>query len=237
MTAFWAGCDENVVTPELGKQYAIHGSIAKNLDINSIFVSAQFMRNDSDLAGADIVLGEDTLMFLIDAYYLSYDSAGALPAGGYQLSLTDADRFSDQISLVIPANLAITDIALPENRINSGGNPVQLSWSLSAGASGYIVAVIQRDSAYVTDGYSFFSANGAPQANIPLEAFRLSGQLDTGWYNVHIYAYTGFPSPNENLPTALPTGFTEKIDRVDLSGDFGVVVVSHRDSIYVTQGN
>ena len=229
------GCDTNVVIPESAEPHSINGSIVKNLDINSIYSSFILKRNDTIVDNAEIIIDDDTLAFLDSIYYITYDSAAAITTGNYHVYVKNGS-LEDSIGFTIPANLSITDVALPEDRTNAAGNPVQMSWSLSPGNDGYIVGVILKDSAYITDGYSFFSVDGAPQATIPPDAFRIYDDLDTGWYNVYVYSFTGWPEFDDNIPTTLPAGFTDTIALQYLSGHFGTVVVSGRDSIHVVEG-
>ncbi len=228
------GCDTHITLPEQVEPYYIEGALAKNLDLDSIFTSLVLKRNDTIVETADITLDGDTLDFM-DNYYIAHNSAAALPSENYYLYIDDGD-FRDSVRFIIPTDLSITGVALPEDRVNPAGGSVQIDWSLSPGNDGYIVGVILRDSSYIAAGYSFFSPGGVPQANIPPDAFRLYADLDTGWYNVHVYSFTGWPAFDDNLPTALPAGFTDTIGHLNLSGKFGTLVVSRRDSIHVVEG-
>ena len=104
-------------------------------------------------------------------------------------------------------------------------------------SDGYVFAANHVDSLYVTDGYADFSPDGAPQATVPLDAFRPGGVADPilGWYYIYAYAYTGVPTDATYLPTAFPQALTNNIDEIEIVGSYGVIVISPHDSIDVTE--
>jgi hypothetical protein len=232
LLAILSGCDQRVSNTDVSG-YSINGSLIKNLDNDSIVVSAAFMKNDSALAGAIILLGTDTLKYNNTLFLKSYTKADTIAPGTHHLYLTDPNGLDDSISFAVPANFAISNIALPDNRVNPGGETVPIEWQASAGSNGYAFGVIKKDTAYKADGYSQFVATGATSANIPRDAYRLSGDLDTGWYYVYIYAYFGSPTVPRNLPAKFPSGRIANVTHLNLSGNWGAIIVSRRDSIHV----
>jgi hypothetical protein len=229
------GCDQRI-TRTTDSIYKLYGAVIKNYDNDSSLVSIEFKKNDTVTTSAILLMGSDSLKYSNGLYQESYNTANALGAGNLKLHVIESD-FSDSISFVVPAELAITSISLPENHINPGGVAVQLEASISAGSNGYAFGVIKKDSAYKSNGYSQFVTAASTSITIPLEAFRLSGNPDTpdtGWYYVYVYSYYGSPTQIKNLPTKFPDGLVENISKLNLSGSFGTIIISRPDSIHVT---
>ena len=234
---FLIGCDEAIIREGSDRFYSFLGAVNKNLDTDSLVLAVYLEKEDSAVVTAEITLDDDTLGFDGQRYILSYDGADSLGDGHYLLHLEDSTILSDTVGFDLPIDLEITNIILPTNRINAGGDPVQFFWSNAVGADGYIFATVLKDSAYKSLGYADFSEDYARLATIPPDAFRLYSTLDTGWYYVYVYAYTGSPAFDDNLPTALPaSGFVDSVAHAYLSGMIGTIVVSEHDSIHVTLG-
>lgn len=247
--SFWAlaglaclvGCDAPVTTENEEAAYYTEITVVKNLDIDEATVSVYLTRNDTLLQTAAITFGGYAVNFsAIDGFYKrTFASTDSVPSQTYRCVIADGTRFRDSVTLTVPANLGITDIALPEDRVNPGGADVQLQWSLSLTSDNYVFAVNHIDSLYETDGYADFSPSGTAQATVPPDAFRPGGISDPilGWYYVYAYAYTGVPTGDTYLPTTFPAGLTNNIAKTDIVGSYGVVVISPRDSIDVTTGD
>ena len=236
LAVFFIGCDTNVAPEDLRKTYQLYGGLNKNLDNDFIDVTIEMWKDDSIFTEAEIYLGSRPAVFIIpdSLYELTFDAADSLPAGGYTLRFVDSPTLDDSLDFTVPGDLSLTAISLPENRINNGGDPVQIQWSVSLESDYYVFGAVLRDSIYSGTGYAEITS--ANSATIPRDAFALSGNVnapDTGWYYVYVYAYTGSPANIYNLPFAMPGGLTENISRIKISGAFGAIVVSPRDSIHV----
>jgi hypothetical protein len=236
------GCDTRVTDGPESKQYALQGGLVKNLDTDSIEVAVSLAKNDENLATAILILSGDTIKYDsgLAMYVRTYDSASSLPAGGYTLKVAEAPWLNDSILLSMPNDFGITSIQLPEDRVNPGGLSVPIQWNPSLGSDGYIYAVALKDSIYTGYGFSaFVPPEEGTATSIVLDAFRVSGNVsapDTGWYYAYIYSYTGSPETGGNLPMLLPEGFSDNISKQKISGRFGSIVVTGRDSIYVPPG-
>ena len=239
VAVFLISCGDNVRPVEEDHTYILMGGLNKNLDDNSSIVEVYFERDLTIYTDAEIKINAIDVDYnaIRHRYIFQADSSSALPAGAYALNVKDSSWFNYTFRDTVPSNFVISDIALPENRVNAGGEPVQLIWQLSPHNDGYLVAVTQKDSAYIGEGWITFAESGFNQATIPPDAFRLSGDLDTAWYYVYVYSFTGSPSQSLvdlGLPVSLPSGFIPNINEQAIAGNFGVIVVSRRDSIHVT---
>ena len=227
------GCDTRIVRSGLF-DYTLVGSVVKNIDNDSILASAVLTKEDSVRAGAVVRINNDTLKYSGGVYTKSYISDSLLPTGNYRVRLLDSTYFQDSLIFTIPADFSITSV-FPTNRLNTGGSvPVRVDFLSSGGSNGYAYGVVLRDSAYLADGYFGFVDAGATLVTLPIDAFRRSGQLVTGWYYIYIYAYYGSPIPGGNLPTGFPAGLAPNIARNKFTGSWGAIVVAGRDSMQVT---
>jgi len=231
-----AGCSDSVRMTTNDHTYLIYGGIAKNESNDSIDISIYLERDSSAYNGAMIYIDDYQLPYdpALGLYQLTLDSAEALVHGGYTLTVSDGDFFEYSFEDSIPASTVISEIALNEDRINAGGVPVQIGWDLAPGTDGYLFTAVVKDSLYTYHGYTEFVENGFNLVNVPPDAFRLSGELDTGWYYVYVYSYTGSPVTDRNIPGPLIDGFLQNISETEISGMFGALVVSPYDSIHVT---
>ncbi len=231
----FCGCDQRLEPEKQKGDYLLQGSFVKNLD-NNILSTAVYVERDSIIIQtASINIAENNLAYSADSgiYLFGLFPISGFDSGNYFLQIQDSPDLKDSVAFRIPNNFQIVDIALPEDRINPGGVEVQLSWSTSLGSDGYILAVVQALLKYQGYGFAEFVEGNNPFGNIPPDAFRLSGDLDTGWYHVYVYSYTGSPASDYNLPAAIPIGLLDNINRSNLYGSFGAIVVTGRDSIHV----
>jgi len=216
--------------------YDLRGGIVKNLDTDSTLAAVTLKRDNFlySLANVDIY---DTPLGYSDvtgSFVLGYTGDSIPPSGEDTLAVVDTPFLNRKFSFVLPNNFELTAISLPDNRINAGGASVQIQWSSSLQNNGYIFAVVLKDSIYNDDGYTEFVDGGVTSATIPPDAFRIyDDSLTIGWYYVYVYSYTGSPASTYNLPTSIPAGLSDNISLTDITGRFGTIVVTPRDSIYV----
>jgi hypothetical protein len=224
-----SGCDQRIARSS-NNAYQLQATFVKNLDKDSLLALATLHRNDTATILSIITVGSDTLKSGEGYYRKAYNASDTMPAGNYFLRIKD-ENFFDSVSFAMPGDFRISSISLPDSRINPGGNSVQLEITSSAGSNGYVVGAIKKNYAYLSDGFSQISAS---LINVPIDAFRNNqGELDTGWYYIYVYAYSGSPTIGQNLPTSFPSGFAENIARTNLGGYLGAIVVSRPESTHV----
>ena len=142
----------------------------------------------------------------------------------------------------IPDTFSV-DAYTPDSLIpNTNGQEMQLSWTASANSDGYIIAVVLEDSAYTGYGYSQYVTSQTTSATIPPDAFRLPpdtagvAQLDTGWYNIYVYGFSGRPDSLMSwpmLPVRIPSTLSDNVDEGVLTGRIGSVTVTRRVRTHV----
>jgi len=234
---YW-GCDGSPTDtgPFIQISYRLEGLFAKDINLHSCHAEAILLRDDSALTTAQIMIDTATLGFWDESYRLDVTPTGTFPAGAYNLEVKDSNLMVDTLQMTVSGDFALLDLA---DRSNEGGDQVSLEWLESTDADGYVVATVPRYLAYSGAGYSrWISSIEATVGTIPPEAFRWStgSDLDTGWYYVYVYAYTGTPDSTLSaklLPVPIPGDLADNIDLESLDGRFGAVRVARRDSVEV----
>lgn len=249
LVAIQIGCDSSGTgsTP-VTNNYRVEAVLVNDLNAVSVpgdtaRIAAVAERNDSLLTGALVSFGTTTLVFdratfPIDSVYSFADGPTSLvESGAYGLGLVDASRFSDTVSIVVPDTFWIDFYTGDSTIPNTNGQEIQISWAGSANSDGYVVAVVLEDSVYTGFGYSEYVTSQTTQTTIPPDAYRLVtdtagvAQLDTGWYNIYIYSYSGLPDSvlsDPLLPVPLPSSFGDNLDVENFEGRLGSVSVTRR---------
>ncbi|MEA3297464.1 MAG: hypothetical protein U9R56_06330 [candidate division Zixibacteria bacterium] len=233
-----SNCNTNPSKSELpDNMYRLDGILVSDMNLYSCRAEIDFQRNDSGFANALIGFGGESFSYVDDIYRLGSMPAIDFPTGVYDLEIEDPLGYTDSITTTVADTFSIelTDLT---DRLNPGGALVPIIWTGSADADGYIITAVRRYMAYSGQGFSSWASKEARNGSIPPEAFRWTAgnNLDTGWYYVHVCAYTGKPDSvlsADLLPVPLPNQPEDNIQRETLNGRFGTVVVALRDSIYV----
>ncbi|MDH3889637.1 MAG: hypothetical protein OEV49_01020 [candidate division Zixibacteria bacterium] len=219
-------------------EYQIRGVLIEDWNRMATRAEISVSRNDTLFDSGLVWIGDETLSFdsTTDTYRLNVEPSGTFPEGSHRLVLADLPEFMDTVLIDIADTFSVT-VSDPPNRLNPGGDVVTLDWTESAGSGAYVMAAVPRHLAYTGAGYSEWV--GSSEGTIPISAFRWSNgvALDTGWYYVFAYSYTGAPDSalsDDPLPVPLPGDRTDNIDQTPISGRFGTIVVAGRDSVYVT---
>lgn len=245
------GCNgsSDSVRSDVTYNYQIQAVLVKDVNTSitrpdTTLLALELKREDTILTTAVVTFGGDTLVygkdgFPVDSVY-SFDSnpAHMMPTGIYYAIFRDSSRATDTAYMVVTDTFSIA-VVVPTNRISNGGDQVSLQWTSAAGIEGYVIAAVLRDSAYTGYGYSEYVTSLTTEDTFPPDAFRLidPNVADTGWYYLYVYGYTGVPDSviaSALLPVPWPSNLTnENIDKLNLRGQTGSVVVTKKDSVHV----
>ena len=229
-------CDGSPVSPSGSTEgYYLSGTIIKNIDLDRLSIKTALTRNDTTLTNAILFVGNDTLAYNSGYYSFIFDSISELSVGNHYLTIVDSTLFSDSVMFSIASDFEITSRVPADTTPYRPGDNVLVSWSTTTNIDGYIYAAVKTGDHYSEDGYSAFVTSGVPSTAFDSDAFALpSGELDTGWYYIHIYGYKDSPLPGTNIPTVFPAGLSNSISRTNFKGKFGSIIVTERDSIHAT---
>ena len=246
--AVLVGCNSAPTDNLRRADYTTQGVLVQDMnpDINHAYAAVRFQRNDTTITNAAIHLAGVPMAFFasyqnIDSAYQALISPAASHAGDQAYFRTaDGSRFKDSVLVAIVDTFSITDNISPSNHQLQGAGQVSLEWTACANAQGYILAAVKTSLAFTGVGYSAL-APGANAGTIPPEAFldSVSSQPDTGLYNVYVYAYGGAPDSalaSRFLPVPMPMQVANNIAHSDLTGRFGTITVTVRDTIRVLVG-
>ena len=154
------------------------------------------------------------------------------------LRIADSLRFRDSLSVAVTDTFSITDNFDPPNHLLNGAGQVSLEWTGSINSDAQVMAAVKADRAYSGDGMSLWAINSGTAGTIPTEAFieQISGNPDTGLYNVYVYSISGVPDSALSarfLPVPLPSQLTDNLEKRDIVGRFGTIMVAAFDTVRV----
>ena len=244
--AVLAGCNSAPTDNLRTADYTTQGVLVQEMNVNHAFAAVRFQRNDTTITNAAIHLAGVPMAFFpsyqeIDSAYQALISPAASHAGDQAYFRTaDGSRFKDSVLVAIVDTFSITDNISPSNHQLVGAGQVSLEWTACPNVQGYILASVKTNLAYTGVGYSAL-APGANAGTIPPEAFidPISSQPDTGLYNIYVYAYSGAPDSalaGKFLPVPMPMQVANNVAHSSLTGRFGTVTVTVRDTIRVLLG-
>jgi hypothetical protein len=237
------GCNDKGTHQNQNSEYRLIGAVVSDHDQSKTLAAVDLKNNSLEAVNADITIGNQIAQFnrasfpVDSVFSVKTTSSGTYIEGSYRIVISDSTTYNDSISFTLPDTFSITSIS-PPSRIVQGLMPVSLQWSGSTGATGYIMAAVLRNSAYDGVGFSIYATSLSPAGTIPQDAFSMSAgpNPDTGWYYIYVYALAGAPDSTISkflLPTPMPSVLAENIDKTDLTGRFGSIVVAKRDSVHV----
>jgi len=224
--------------------YRLKGALILDRNPDSSLVVVSLARNDSTLTNGTVRFAGSPLGFFatvlpVDSVYFLRLKPAALWAGDQEyLYIADGSSYRDSVVFSVPDTFSITQDFSPANHLVRGGEQVAFEWTPAANAAGYVIATVKQADAYSGSGYSAYAATGVTAGTIPPDAFinDTSLTLDTGLYNVYVYAFTGSPDSALSLPF-LPVPFPAQLaDNVALkegAGRFGAISVVRHDTVRV----
>jgi len=216
--------------------FKIHGIFVR--DVNSTGTkdktSFQLKRSDTLFNLATLTIDTFTIDTVADTtYYYRQSRPDFLrPGQSHSINLVYAPNslnFTD--SLLMPDSFSFI-VTNPPNHQNTGAQLVNIEWTGSANAGGYLV-FCSHDSALIDT--SFFVTTGTTAAEIPADAFRIGGNPVSGLYNIFIVAYRGGLFPYTGMPFNLPSNYTPTDTTYSsiVSGRVGAAFICKLDTVRV----
>ena len=241
-TVALAGCGGSGAPPGLTSEgYLSQSYLLRNIDLNNAASKVFFRLDDTLIPPGPVNLDAARHDFNASSglYTLSFPTSGGITAGAHQLGLFDGATEVITIQQNMPGDPEVA-VSSPANRIyQSGQGNVLCSVTTTEVTGGHIIAAVKADQAYTNTG--FVAIVGGSSAIIPPDAFFLPGTttLDTGVYYIYVYAFNGAPfidSIDDDLPTQISSlNLADNLSTADISGRFGSIVISRRDTLIVQQ--
>ncbi|MCI0405462.1 MAG: hypothetical protein L0Z48_11850 [candidate division Zixibacteria bacterium] len=216
--------------------FEIRGIFVRDANLTSTKDKADFQltRNDTLFHLAALTVDTfkvDTTAFM--TYYRQSPPDYLRPGQSHSINLVYApNNLNFTTSLLMPDTFSITFPGLNPDHQNPGGQAVQLDWTGSANANGYLI-YCSNDSAFIDT--AFFASTGVTQATIPQEAFRVGANVIPGKYRVFIVALRDALFSYSGIPFSIPSGYTvaDTIYSSMISGRIGAAFISKQDTIRV----
>jgi len=236
------GCNSVPTTPGTLADYEIRATLIQDPNIDSSRIVVKLLKEGGDYDGATLQFGSNVLNYsnfkygFDSIYYFSQDMTPGYPAGARNLELDDSPFYTDTVSITVEGAFDIDTINSPATKILRPGETVTYTWTGSANAQNYVMATVLADSAYRSYGYSEYLPVIGTSGTLPVEAFSQSPSpdMDTGLYNIYVYAVTGVPDStltDRLLPVPLPLQFPNNISKADLVGRVGAIQITLIDTV------
>ncbi len=253
LTAILSGCNGNsdiTNPPGSGYAYTLKGCFVQDLNLSAQkqdynYFAATMTRNTLNLNSAQLFFGSSALIYgteynVTDSVYTFANSPTPyLASGKYVINIVDSTIFSDTTSSQVIDSLWILNA--PDSTIPHTNSPIFVEWTPVLGVDGYIVAVVLTQNAYTGKGFSAYVTEAGTSTFIPTDAFRANPTqtLDTGWYDIYVYGYTGAPDSvlsSSILPAPLPSELPDNINQTKFTGHFGSIFVSRKTVVQIVAG-
>ncbi len=227
---FSLSCGGKVTTRTTPEEYkfTINGVVVKDLNLGKDIAYFTILRDGNPFDGAKVKVGADTLDNQGNGNY--YLEGSPLFSFGQNVSINVSsadDDFNLSTSVLMPGSFQITDINHP-TITSAQSDDVRISFSSSAGASGYFKSVVRPNG---SNGYTaLIPATEIGQTGIDADAFYEGLTFITGTYRVFLVSYRAsflyYPGMELYLPAGLPA------DNVSgANGTIGAGVVASSTSI------
>lgn len=234
-----AGCNSpggGGTGPGTNRLFEIHGIFVRDANLTSTKDKAYFelTRNDTLFHLAALTVDTfkvDTTTF--NTYYRQSPPDYLRPGQSHSINLIYApNNLNFTTSLLMPDTFSIAFPGLNPDHQNPGGQAVQLDWTGSANANGYLI-YCSNDSAFIDT--AFFASTGVTQATIPQEAFRVGANVIPGKYRVFVIALRDALFSYLGTPFSIPSGYTvsDTIYSSMVSGRAGAAFICKQDTIRV----
>ncbi len=222
--------------PGTNRPFKIHGIFARDANLTSTKDKASFQLTRNDTLFNLIAMTVDT--FKIDTtafttYYRQSPPDFLRPGQSHSINLVYApNSLNFTTSLSMPDTFSIAFPGLNPDHQNPGGQAVQLDWTGSANANGYLI-YCYNDSALIDT--AFFASTGVTQATIPQEAFRVGLNVIPGKYKVFVVALRDALFYYSGISFLIPSSYTvaDTVYSSMVSGRIGSAFICKLDTIRV----
>lgn len=230
MAAIWIGCEADITPPESGSNYQLEALLVKETIPDSAAFFMTLKKNDVVYKGASVKLAGIVIDTNQYGYVKYFAGSQFLPDSSYTLYIGD-DSLDANLTLSLPGNFSINS---PGIRTFTG-NAEPVSWTVSTGADGYILATLPPDTTQLYDAYEAYV--GTTQGAIPPEFFLDGGNRIVGTHMIYVAAYIGAPIDFYDLPFVIPdlNNPGDNLTGTNISGRLAGMVITAPDSIFVLE--
>ena len=219
--------------------WKINFLLARNGETGFVSVYAEIFKNNVAFISAVLKVDDQAVTSQGDGRYTANLDPGLLKDTSEVSITTPLDQFQFKQLIVVPDTFSFNFDQLPNNQVFSATTVVNVRWNASdfEGVQGSYFIVTEPTSAANTavGGFELFSGN---QGSISRDAFRDSqGNFKTGTYNVWVVSRIEQPIASPNIPFTIPDGvFSENLERVGVTGQFGAIYISPRKTVTAVAG-
>lgn len=249
LTFVLSGCNSKGTGPGIDNDadYSIRGTFVQNvnLELGTDYsdIPVQIFKNTEKLTTAVTSFNSIPMVYALHSniddsvYDYSFRPIDYLNAGSYNIIFTDSSIFSGTVPVTVIDSFIFDnppDTTVP----NTNGTSIEYSWLSAANIHGYVIAVVLDGREYTGVGYSSYVTSLSTSVTVPPDAFRMNqfNALDTGWYHIYIYGYTGSPDSmltSKLLPVPFPSQLADNIAQKSIQGRFGSVTVARKTMLHV----
>lgn len=231
---FSFSCEKKPTGPITQKPtFTIYGAVVKDLNLSKDIAVFTVSRNDTLYNEATVKVGNKSIPNVgSGVYYNEFSDTTFHTNTAYIDSIVSSqDTVTITFGFTMPDTFSV-QISPDKDTFRTSDLPIQVSWTASNNANGYIIALAKGDT---ISGAVLYSAtiDGSPKS-IPGEAFYTSGgSLVTGYYWVYVVAYNKSLPIYPGMPFTLPAGLPA--DNISgAQGTIGAGVIAQKAIIYVT---
>ncbi len=233
-----AGCSGGSLNRPKSASYSFSILLEKNLDTQSDYLSLEFLRNDSAFAGGFVLVDADTIRVgATGRVDTTYAKKKWLFAHTVAIKAIDTSKaFKYQTSVVMPDSFGISNLIPNTHQWQPNKANPRIEWTGSAGAAGYIAAIMPRGHGSAAPGQAVVAGSTRSQTFTPT-AFNnpQNNQIVPDVYYIHVVAYAPTfvvrPGANYGIPV---TSFPLTVDTPEITGAVSAAVVSARDTLTVS---
>ncbi len=230
--AILGGCSGNVTGPGHTANYRVEGILVKSLDGGSARIDLTLTKDSLSYKKAVVTLGTTVLDTNSLGYTKTFTPSVIQAGQNYQLNIHDSTSLNVNLIIAMPGSLAISNVALPADRHYVSG-AVGVTWTVSAGTDGYILATDPPAGAITDSGFSAYFND--VQGSILAGSFRYNGLAISGTHEVYVAAFTGAPVKTPGVPFLIPVANSpaDNVSKNILFGRLAGMVVTAPDSVVV----